>query len=49
MFSKKTIIDLFREGSADEVEMCVRPYILNATKYDVKFTKETYPNLAESW
>jgi len=48
MFSKKTIIDLFQEESADEVEMYVRSHILNATKYHVKFTKETYPNLAES-
>lgn len=44
----KTIIDLFRKGSADEVEMTVRSHILNATEHYVKFIKETYPKLAES-
>ncbi|UCE52432.1 MAG: GntR family transcriptional regulator, partial [Desulfobacterales bacterium] len=44
----KTIIDLFRKGSADEVEMNVRSHILNATEHYVKFIKETYPNLTES-
>lgn len=44
----KTIIDLFRKGSADEVEMTVRSHILNATEHYVKFIKETYPNLTES-
>lgn len=43
----KKIIDLFRKGHPEEIEMAVRDHILKATDHYVRFLKITYPNLAE--
>jgi DNA-binding GntR family transcriptional regulator len=49
--SQKThrrIVDLFRKGCPEEVEIAVRTHILAAVDPYVRFLKETYPNLAET-
>lgn len=48
--SQKThqrILDLFRIGDAERVEMAVRHHILDATDHYVEFLKKTYPDQAE--
>jgi DNA-binding GntR family transcriptional regulator len=47
--SQKThrrILNLFRKGDADEVEVAVRSHILEATDSYVRFVKKTYPELS---
>jgi DNA-binding GntR family transcriptional regulator len=44
----KRILDLFRKGNADEVELAVRSHILDATVPYVQFLKKTYPELSDA-
>ena len=48
--SQKThrrIIDLFRKGRPEEVELVVRSHILEAIDKYVQFVKETYPGMSD--
>lgn len=49
--SQKThrrIVDLFRKGTPEEVELAVRSHILDAIGTYVQFLKETYPELGDA-
>lgn len=44
----RRIVDLFRKGRPEEVEIAVRAHILGAIDQYVEFLKKTYPALAET-